>query len=238
MVAGPVMVMLTPRAAWPRVSASAGSAPHRFHPPSLLPPRSLRTSVTATTLRWKLIALPATLALALSAAPASALTFQAHRDVSAGSSSSPRQVVVADLNGDGFADLATANAGSDGVAVLLNDGTATAPSVGFSPARQYPTGSSPYGVTTGDVNGDQLADLVAANEGANTVSVLLGKGDGTFVAQPPIALSSGTGEGGRRCRPPAADRAELRDGVRAAQRHHRRPQRRREKRRCHREPGR
>src|SRR3954453_8029970 len=195
MVAGPVMVMLPPPSAWPRVSASAGSGSHRFPPPSLLPPRSLRTRVPAKPLRWKVLALPAPPAPAVSAAPASALTFQAHRDVSAGSSSSPRQVVVADLKGDGFADLATANAGSDGVAVLLNDGTATATSVGFSPARQYPTGSSPYGVTTGDVNGDHLADLVAANEGANTVSVLLGKGAGTFVAQPPIALGSGGGRG-------------------------------------------
>src|SRR3954452_21849402 len=105
MVAGPVMVMLTPRAAWPRVSASAGSGSHRFHPPSLLPPRSLRTSVNGTTLRWKLIALTATLAVAVLAAPASALMVQAHRDDWAGSSSSPRQVVVADFHGDGFADL-------------------------------------------------------------------------------------------------------------------------------------
>ena len=41
-------------------------------------------------------------------------------------------------------------------------------------------GSSPYSVATGDFNGDGKPDLVTANAGSNSVSVLLGNGDGTF----------------------------------------------------------
>ena len=39
---------------------------------------------------------------------------------------------------------------------------------------------NPRSVTTADVNGDGRADLIVANSGDDTVSVLLGIGDGTF----------------------------------------------------------
>src|SRR5205814_405368 len=41
----------------------------------------------------------------------------------------------------------------------------------------------PRSVAIGDVNGDGRPDLVVANDGSNSVSVLLGNGDGTFQAQ-------------------------------------------------------
>jgi len=44
----------------------------------------------------------------------------------------------------------------------------------------YTVDSSPYSVTTGDFNGDGKLDLATANLDANTVSVLLGNGNGTF----------------------------------------------------------
>jgi len=44
----------------------------------------------------------------------------------------------------------------------------------------YTVDSSPYSVTTGDFNGDGKLDLAAANLNGSSVSVLLGKGDGTF----------------------------------------------------------
>jgi hypothetical protein len=46
-----------------------------------------------------------------------------------------------------------------------------------------PASSGPQAVATGDFNGDGRLDLVVANSAANTVSVLLGKGDGTFAAR-------------------------------------------------------
>jgi hypothetical protein len=46
----------------------------------------------------------------------------------------------------------------------------------------------PYGPQAGDFNGDGRSDLVAANRWGNSVSVLLGNGDGTF--QPPRTPSA------------------------------------------------
>ena len=39
------------------------------------------------------------------------------------------------------------------------------------------------GVAVGDFNGDNKPDLAVANETSNTVSVLLGNGNGTFAAK-------------------------------------------------------
>jgi FG-GAP-like repeat len=45
---------------------------------------------------------------------------------------------------------------------------------------EYATGSTPNLVTTADFNRDGRLDLAVTNEFANTVSILLGNGDGTF----------------------------------------------------------
>jgi hypothetical protein len=64
-----------------------------------------------------------------------------------------------------------------GVAVLSN------PTISLSNAVSYSAGHQPTGVATGDFNGDGIPDLVVANENDNTISVLLGNGDGTFRQQ-------------------------------------------------------
>ncbi len=71
----------------------------------------------------------------------------------------------------------------------VNDG---APVVGplLHTAPTAATGASPDAVAAADLNGDGILDLVAANGAANTVSVLLGKGDGTFLAHLDFAAGS------------------------------------------------
>ena len=61
----------------------------------------------------------------------------------------------------------------------------------FSPAVAYPVGANPQAMLAADFNGDGKLDLAVVNTTSGSVSVLLGKGDGTF--QP--ALTSATGYG-------------------------------------------
>ena len=47
----------------------------------------------------------------------------------------------------------------------------------------YATGPEPYAVATADLNGDGKLDLIVPNVSGTTVSILLGKGNGTFQTQ-------------------------------------------------------
>ena len=105
-------------------------------------------------------------------------TFQAARSFAV--DGGPFFVTIGDFNRDSRPDLAVANSGSGRIAVLLGngDGTFQAP-VFLAPGNAL----SVWSVAVGDFNGDGSPDLVAANNGADTVSVLLGNGDGTFAVR-------------------------------------------------------
>jgi hypothetical protein len=85
----------------------------------------------------------------------------------------PEAVAVADLNGDLRADMVLATA-EDGITVFLNSAT------GFSVIGPFLCGITPISLAVGDLDGDQIPDVAAANNGDDTVSVLYGKGNGTF----------------------------------------------------------
>ncbi len=103
-------------------------------------------------------------------------------------------VAVADLNGDGKADVVVTNCGGcygppgighDGsVGVLLGKGDGT-----FQTAATYASGGAvPVFVAVADVNSDGRPDLVVVNRNSDNIGVLLGVGDGTF--QPATAYAS------------------------------------------------
>src|SRR5438874_3113235 len=60
-----------------------------------------------------------------------------------------------------------------------------------APAADFAVGTIPFSVAMGDFNGDGKPDLAVANFDSNTVSVLLGNGDGTFRA--PLTVGVGNG---------------------------------------------
>jgi len=123
------------------------------------------------------------LVAAARAVPAAALSFAAPAFYATGHG--PAAVAVADLDGDGVLDVATADSSGDMVSVLLGDGTG-----GFTAASQFATGSAAGDIAVGDFNGDGKKDLVTANAAADTVSVLLGDGNGAFGPKTDFATGS------------------------------------------------
>jgi hypothetical protein len=120
-------------------------------------------------------------------------TFQPHVDYSVGSV--PTEAATGDFNGDGKLDIAVSNWQSGTVSILLGNGDGT-----FQPAVTYGTGAAwgSNGVNIADMNGDGILDLVVPNEGplsvsynVGWVSVLLGKGDGTFATPVSYPLTGG-----------------------------------------------
>jgi hypothetical protein len=63
---------------------------------------------------------------------------------------------------------------------LLGSGKPSQAQVSFASALGFPTGLTPVAVAVADLNGDGKLDLATANQGASTISVLLGSGTGSF----------------------------------------------------------
>ncbi len=89
----------------------------------------------------------------------------------------PQAVKIGDFNGDGLQDLAVANAKDNTISILLGNGDGTFTAASGSPIT---VGSFPFFVAIADFDGNGTADIAASNQNDNTVSILLGNGDGTF----------------------------------------------------------
>jgi len=104
---------------------------------------------------------------------------------------------LGDFNGDGKPDIAVTNSGAnDTVTIWLQKSGQP-----FQPAASYAVGNVPNAIAVADFNGDGKLDLAVVNSGpasrgGNSVSILLGNGDGTFqpqmtvpVGNTPVALA-------------------------------------------------
>ena len=111
----------------------------------------------------------------------------------------PSALAAADLNRDGKLDIVVLNTTDRTISVLMGKGdgtfaaptaTETADGVGI-PAPTYVTGNGSTSLAIADVNGDGIPDVLVSNFVDDSVSVLLGNGDGSF--KPAVAVPVGSG---------------------------------------------
>ena len=110
---------------------------------------------------------------------------------------SPAGLAVGDFNGDGKLDVVVSNNHENTVSVLLGKGDGT-----FQTKRDFAVGITPGEIAVGDFNGDSKPDLAVISVGyinsqtyqligGTTVSVLLGRSDGTFQPKQDFTVGQG-----------------------------------------------
>lgn len=88
-------------------------------------------------------------------------------------STGPIDICLSDADGDGKNDVITANYGAGTASIFRNTATSgTITSASLASAYNITTGTSPFGVSAGDIDNDDIPEIIVANSGSNTISVL------------------------------------------------------------------
>ena len=121
-------------------------------------------------------------------------TFQPATNLTTGKN--PTRIATGDFNSDGKSDLIVVRAGDASVndngdaTIFLGNGDGT-----FSPGQVLAPGKNPFAVAVSDLNADHKLDLIfassTANSTDNSVTILLGNGDGTFQSPVTYAVPAG-----------------------------------------------
>jgi hypothetical protein len=103
-------------------------------------------------------------------------------------------LAIADFNGDGHLDIATANNTDGDISLLLGDGKGKFVRAAKSP---FACGKSPYPIAATDINGDGHVDVLVPNaahgdDQAKTLTILQGNGKGELApaANSPVTCDS------------------------------------------------
>jgi hypothetical protein len=84
-------------------------------------------------------------------------------------------LMVGDLNGDGFPDIAVYTSTPAGVSIFLNDGSG-----GMTEGQTLPSAATLTPFVLADLNGDGIIDIATVSSSRASVDIYLGNGDGTF----------------------------------------------------------
>ncbi|CAF1034096.1 unnamed protein product [Adineta steineri] len=107
-------------------------------------------------------------------------TFAKPVSYSTGPSSEPYTMAVSDFNMDNQVDIVVVNKMANNIGVFLGYGNGS-----FEAQVTYSTGnlSTPASIATGDLNNDNITDIVVSNKGANNVAVFLGHTNGIITME-------------------------------------------------------
>ena len=99
------------------------------------------------------------------------VSFSTKVDFTAGTT--PYNIAIGDINGDGKPDIAVANAGSNTVSIFRNTATSGTLTTGSMAAKvDVATGTVPRSIAICDMDGDSKPDIAVGNFTASTVSIL------------------------------------------------------------------
>jgi predicted secreted protein len=97
----------------------------------------------------------------------------------------PKGVFLADINDDGYNDIACVNWADSTISILINEQDGT-----YKKHVEYNTGELPRAISMNDLNGDNLPDIACANQDSNSISILMNNGDETFSAKVDYSVGS------------------------------------------------